>query len=35
MVAPALSDSAHRRGDRTLNVGWAILLPRPSYAGAD
>jgi hypothetical protein len=21
-----------RRGDRKLNVGWAILLPRPSYA---
>src|SRR5665647_3428503 len=24
-----------RRGDQTLNVGWAILLPRPSYADAD
>jgi hypothetical protein len=22
-----------RRGDQVLNVGWAILLPRPSYAG--
>ena len=22
-----------RRGDSTLNVGWAILQPRPSYAG--
>jgi hypothetical protein len=24
-----------RRGDQVLNVGWAILLPRPSYASAD
>ncbi len=24
-----------RRGDQVLNVGWAILLPRPSYAKAD
>ncbi len=23
-----------RRGDQVLNVGWAILLPRPSYANA-
>jgi Dolichyl-phosphate-mannose-protein mannosyltransferase len=23
----------YRRGDASLNVGWAILLPRPSYAG--
>jgi hypothetical protein len=23
-----------RRGDQVLNVGWAILLPRPSYAQA-
>ena len=24
----------YRRGDSSLNVGWAILLPRPSYAEA-
>ena len=24
-----------RRGNQMLNVGWAILLPRPSYANAD
>lgn len=24
-----------RRGDQVLNVGWAILLPQPSYASAD
>ena len=24
----------YRRGDSNLNVGWAILLPRPSYARA-
>jgi 4-amino-4-deoxy-L-arabinose transferase-like glycosyltransferase len=23
----------YRRGDSSLNVGWAILLPKPSYAG--
>jgi hypothetical protein len=26
-------DLKDRRGDSTVHVGWAILLPRPSYAG--
>jgi len=24
----------YRRGDSSLHVGWAILLPRPAYAQA-